>query len=38
MTKTNKRFSLFDFCKRKADKVQIYGKETLDEEGNLIRS
>lgn len=34
-TKSNV-FSLFDFCKRKADKLQIYGNETLDEEGNLI--
>lgn len=29
-------FSLFDFCKKKADKVQIYGQETLDEDGNVI--
>ncbi len=29
-------FSLFDFCKRKADKVQLYGPETLDEEGNVM--
>ena len=40
MTKTtskdNKPFSLFDFCKKRADKVQIYGKETLDEDGNVI--
>lgn len=34
--KAKKNFSLFDFCKKKADKVQIYGKETLDEEGNVI--
>lgn len=34
--KTKNNFSLFDFCKKKADKVQIYGKETLDEEGNII--
>lgn len=36
MTKIDKGFSLFDFCKRRAGKVQIYGEETLDEEGNLI--
>lgn len=30
------QFSLFDFCKRKADKIQIYGKESLDEEGNIL--
>lgn len=34
--KTKNNFSLFDFCKKKADKVQIYGKETLDEKGNII--
>ncbi len=27
MTKTDKRISLFDFCKKRADKVQIYGEE-----------
>ena len=31
-----KDFSLFDFCKRKADKVQIYGEETLNEDGSVI--
>lgn len=36
MSKINKEFSLFDFCKKRADKVKIFGKETLDEEGNLI--
>lgn len=36
MTKKDIGFSLFDFCKRRADKVQIYGKETLDEDGNII--
>lgn len=34
--KSKKDFSLFDFCKKKADKVQIYGEETLDEEGHVI--
>ena len=33
---TDTRFSLFDFCKKRAGKVQIYGIETLDEEGNII--
>ena len=36
MAKTDKRFSLFDFCKKRADKVQIYGEETLDEDGKII--
>lgn len=36
MSKINKEFSLFDFCKKRADKVKIFGRETLDEEGNLI--
>ena len=36
MTKINNGFSLFDFCKKRADKLQIYGEETLDEEGNII--
>lgn len=36
MVQTNKTFSLFDFCKRRASKVQIFGEETLDEDGNVI--
>ena len=36
MSKDKTTFSLFDFCKKKADKVQIYGEETLDENGNII--
>lgn len=36
MTKINNGFSLFDFCKKRADKLQVYGEETLDEEGNII--
>ncbi len=36
MVKEKTTFSLFDFCKRKADKVQIYGEETLDENGEII--
>ena len=30
------KFSLFDFCKKHAARVEIYGKETLDEEGEII--
>ena len=36
MKKKNVTFSLFDFCKRRADKVKIYGKESLDENGDII--
>ena len=36
MTTTLNTFSLFDFCKKQADKVQIYGEETLDKDGNVI--
>lgn len=38
MKTTNKSttFSLFDFCKRRAEKVEIYGKESLDENGEII--
>ncbi|MCE9059479.1 hypothetical protein [Parabacteroides distasonis] len=36
MKKINTLFSLFDFNKKRADKVQIFGKESLDENGNLI--
>ena len=36
MINAKNEFSLFDFCKKRADKVQIYGEETLDEEGNVI--
>lgn len=32
----HKGFSLFDFCKKRASKVQLFGKETLDEDGNVI--
>lgn len=34
--KYHKGFSLFDFCKKRASKVQIFGKETLDTDGNII--
>ena len=33
---TRKQFSLFDFCKKRADKIQVFGKETIDEEGKII--
>lgn len=33
--KTND-FSLFDFCKKQADKIQVFGEETLDQEGRVI--
>lgn len=36
MSKEKATFSLFDFCKKRADKVQIYGKESLDEDGKVI--
>ena len=35
--KDNKNtFSLFDFCRKKASKIQVFGKETLDNDGNII--
>ena len=36
MKKSNTSFSLFDFNKKRAAKVQIFGEESLDEDGNLI--
>ena len=36
MSNNIRNFSLFDFCKNRAEKVQIFGLETLDSEGNLI--
>lgn len=30
------KFSLFDFCKKHSARVEVYGKETLDEEGEII--
>lgn len=36
MKSIDKTFSLFDFCKKNASKVQIYGEETLDDDGNVI--
>ena len=34
--KKNITFSLFDFCKKRADKIEIYGKEAMDENGDII--
>lgn len=34
-TTTKKQFSLFDFCKKRADKIQVFGKETIDEDGGV---
>lgn len=31
-----KEFSLFDFCKKKAGKVQIFGEETLNADGSVL--
>ena len=36
MPRTTNKLSLFDFCKKQAGKMEIYGEETLDEEGNII--
>lgn len=36
MKKGNMTFSLFDFFKKRADKVEIYGDEAFDENGDLI--
>ena len=36
MPRTTNKFSLFDFCKKQASKMEIYGEETLDDEGNII--
>lgn len=36
MKKIESTFSLFDFCKKRADKVQIFGEESLDEDGNIL--
>ena len=36
MSRTTNKFSLFDFCKKQAGKMEIYGEEALDEEGNII--
>lgn len=34
--KKKQEFSLFDFCKKSAEKVSVYGEESLDDEGNII--
>ena len=36
MKTDDRAFSLFDFCKKQAEKVKIFGKESLDEEGNVM--
>ena len=36
MKTQNTVFSLFDFCKRRNEKVLVFGEESLDEEGNII--
>ncbi len=36
MPLTMNKFSLFDFSKKQAGKMEIYGEETLDEEGNQV--
>lgn len=36
MKKVEPMFSLFDFCKKQADKVQVFGEESLDEDGNIM--
>lgn len=36
MRNKNRTFSLFDFCKKRAGKVEIYGDEAFDENGDLI--
>lgn len=36
MIESNNFLSLFDFCKKRANKIQIFGTETLDAEGNVI--
>lgn len=36
MNTDDRAFSLFDFCKKQAEKVKIFGKESLDEEGNVM--
>ena len=36
MTQRQETFSLFDFCKKRAEKIQVFGEEALDENGNVI--
>lgn len=36
MSTTNKTFSLFDFCKKSAEKIQLFGEESFDDEGNIL--
>lgn len=36
MSTANKTFSLFDFCKKSAEKVQLFGEESFDDKGNIL--
>ena len=36
MTVSDNTLSLFNFCKKRANKIQIFGKETLDEKGEVM--
>lgn len=36
MVKQSRAFSLFDFCKKRAGKMEVYGEESMDENGDII--
>lgn len=36
MVKQRSAFSLFDFCKKRAGKMEVYGEESMDENGDII--
>ena len=36
MAQKQNTFSLFDFSKKRADKIQVFGEEALDEDGQVI--
>lgn len=36
MVSSTTDFSLLDFCKRSENRIQVYGEESLDENGNII--
>jgi hypothetical protein len=36
MAQKQNTFSLFDFSKKRTDKIQVFGEEALDEEGKVI--
>lgn len=36
MNNKDTTFSLFDFCKKRVGRVEIYGKESMDENGEII--